>query len=558
MVCGVSIATDSPGDGEAMTDDPVVGPPAETAKRGERPTVDGVQLARDGSRLDALTNEQRIRSANPYPNVIEHEKAHIDLAAVQLPTRIFGGPIIGGNLNEWVADSVAYLKDPQDPNHEGAVGLDNRIGTVIGYQRDIVVDGFDYGVQMVPYHFTRPTLEHVTVRNQRVAGVHFVNGTGTIRSLASDNKVPAVLLSAPGNHAVILDSTLGGGAAGEAAIDLVKGHLFARNVKVQGYGSGVRVAGATAVNGSIDEYVSDDVIRFSKATPARSLALPIPEVPSIPWEQDLGKWVAPAVAGDGSKNASPALQAAMDSGKPVVYLPGYEYQLDSPVTIPCSVREVQLLYTTISGKAGVKFRVAGPCAKPLRVRDGTVSGGICFDHVGMRTLVLDRINTQAFPYRNSVSGGKPTVFMNTPTGVKSQHPFRNQYAYLRSMDGESVNGQLVCENADCVVLGFKSEKAAVAFEVRDGGRLEVLGGILNQYTQEPVTVWPGSVATVNKRSSMSLVAATNGPNSPVAGFDILVRDTQGSTTRNLKWNSGLFPPRQGRQHQSIIPLYVSY
>jgi hypothetical protein len=460
-----------------------------------------------------------------------------------------------GGANSSDVRNVAIISE--DPDHAGAVGLDNRIGTVLSYQRDLVVDGFDYGIRMMPYHFTRPTLEHVTIRNQRIAGVHFVDGTGTIRAMASENAVPAVLLSAPGNHAVLLDSRLSGAGNNEAAIELVEGHLFARNVEVAGYGSGVTVAGSSAVAGSIDEFVSDDVIRFSPATAATSLNLAIPETPRF-GEQDLDRWVAPAVAGDGTQDAAPALQAAMDSGQPTVYLPGYEYRLDSSVTIPCSVKEFRMLYATISGDAWVKFRVEGPCADPLRASDGTMNNGIGFDHVGMRTLVLDRINTTAFQYRNSVAGDGPTVFLNMPTGIKANQPFHDQTVYLRAMNGESLAGQLVCDNADCVVLGFKSEKSATVFEVRNGGRLEVLGGLINQYTQEPTSVWPGTVAVVNDNASISLVAATNGPSSPDEGFEYLVEDRQGATTRQLRWDSGLFPPREGRIHQSIIPLYVSY
>ncbi len=279
-------------------------------------------------------------------------------------------------------------------------------------------------------------------------------------------------------------------------------------------------------------------------------------MPRVAWEPDLAQWERPRTPGDGAANASPAVQAAMRSGVSTVYFPGHEYRIDDPVTIPCGVRNVQFLFTTISGGARVKFRVEGPCEEPLLVQDMTNDRGIAFDHVGPRTLIVQRLNTQAFPYRNSVIGAEPTLFANMITGVKAAQPFHDQRAFLRAINGESHEGMLVCDDAAVWILGFKSEKSATVFRVINGGQLEVLGGIINQYAQGE-TDWTGTVAIVNEGSDVSIVAATNGPNDVMEGFEFLVRDTQGATTQNLRWNATVFPARVGRAHQAIIPLYVS-
>lgn len=442
-----------------------------------------------------------------------------------------------------------------DPSHRGAVGLDNSIGTVLSYQRDIVVSGFDVGIRMVPYHFTMPTLEHVTIGKQRVAGVQLVDGVAAVRKLRSVNQVPAVLLSRPGSHAIVTDSELLATDAAGPAIKLVDGHFFGRDIAVRGYASGVVKGTSVAVAGSVDEYVSDPVVRFSAATPARSLELPVEEVPRHAWRELTG-WVKPNTPGDGAADASSAIRAAMQSGKSTVYFPGHEYSMASTVNIPCSVERVNFLFATITGGAGVKFRVEGGCTTPLRVQDGTLEGGVAFDHIGPRPLVIQRIQTQGFAYRNS-STGTPTLFASAVGSFKAATPLHDMRAFLRSVNGESHQGHWQVERASVWVLGFKSEKSSTAFTVKAGGKLEVLGGILNQYSQESSSIWPGTVAIRNENGDVSIVAATNGP-SRNEGFETLVSDTQGATTRSFRWDSSLFPDRVGRQHQEIIPLYVSY
>ncbi len=437
-----------------------------------------------------------------------------------------------------------------DTEHMGAVGLDNDIGTVLSYQSNIVVDGFDVGIRMRPYHFTRPTLEHVTIRNQRVAGVQLVDGTASLRKLRSENTVPAMSLTGGGSHGVLLDSELVGGAAGNSAITINAGQAFVRNVNVSGYGHSVK-QGTQLVDGNISEYVSHAPVRFSTATPAKSLDLPVEEVPVRAWDP-VTSWVKPNTPGDGVADATAAIRAAMSSGKPTVYFPGYEYRTTAPIDIPCSVKQVQFMFTEISN-SGVKFRVLGGCSDPLFVRDGTMQG-IAFDHVGNRPLVMHRIHGSGGAYRNSVTTGTPVLFGNMINKVESFHDMR---AYLRVTNSESPQGQWTIDNATVWMLGFKSEKTALVFDVFNGGTLEVLGGIINQYSQEPASAWAGSLAIRNSNGRMSIVACTNGPDKP-EGFETLIRDTRSGVTKSFAWNSPLLPLRAGRQHQTIIPLYVSY
>ena len=95
----------------------------------------------------------------------------------------------------------------------GFVGYDFEMGGPCGYFRDIVVEGFDYGIRIGTHrrHFYNPTLEYVTVRGQRGAGILCESGSGTLRKIRSENEVPALRITDAYSHVVVLDSEFVGG-----------------------------------------------------------------------------------------------------------------------------------------------------------------------------------------------------------------------------------------------------------------------------------------------------------------------------------------------------------
>ena len=164
---------------------------------------------------------------------------------------------------------------------KGSVGYDFAMGGPCGYFRDIVVEGFDYGIRIGTHsrYFYNPTLEYITVRDQKKAGILCESGSGTLRKIRSENSVPAIKITDAYTHAVVLDSNFTGGDSANAAIDIVDvngiGHLFARNVRVSGYGAGIRRDGKVTELSSVTEYVSDAIKKFSADMPDTSMNLPI-------------------------------------------------------------------------------------------------------------------------------------------------------------------------------------------------------------------------------------------------------------------------------------------
>jgi hypothetical protein len=447
----------------------------------------------------------------------------------------------------------------------GFVGLDDSIGTVVGYQSNITVNGFEYGIRMVPFHFTYPVLEHITVFNQRTAGILFENGMGAVRDLWSDNDVPAVVADQSGSHAVVTDSTMWHGVSTNPALDAPNGHLFAKNIDVQGYGMGVRKGGTQAVAGDVTEYVSDAVTRFDTTMPTASMDLPIEEVPPMNWDTTLANW-ANVDSYPGTTDAQKIQNAMNDTTKTVVYFPKGSYSVDTTITIPSHVQMVNMLYGEIAGTAAVKFETTGSSSTPLWIMDGSFTGSTSEANIKQnsdRTVVLHALRGKGGSlYENAYTGaGGNKVFANSCTGIKPPTVLSNQKAWFRFVNTEYKTGPnfTVDSDAQVWVMGYKTEGAETNFKVNSGGILQILGGFGNMWTSDPYTSTPMFEST---DGNISIVAATNGQTNNTSDYYTnIVNDTVGGTNKIFMWDD--FPHRANPDnptvgHSIIIPLYNSY
>lgn len=440
---------------------------------------------------------------------------------------------------------------------QGVVGLDFPIGDVHGYHHDITVDGFSYGISMNVQNSVCPALEYITVKNQTTAGIRIVNSSPTIRSLRSENSAPAVIVTDDAAHVVISDAALVNGASGNTAVDLQSGHLFLRNATVSGYGSSVKKGGTVVRTGDIGhsgsnpEYVSDPIFKFSSSSPNVSMNLPVEDAPEAVWGDIATDWAAP----NGTDSA--AVQAAMNSGESVIYLPRKQYTLNTTVTIPASVKTVNLMFSQMQGSASPKFRMAAGSSDPLVVMDGGTTGGpTLFEHNHQRTLVLDHASAANSPYTNTfTSRTNVKVFFNAVHGVQT---IKNVDAWARFINNEALSEaqRPAADNSTVWVMNTKTESPYINFTARNGAKLEALGFQIGRWGGG----WPAvkKLGIVNDNSEISIIASTNGPSlssRPNSYFDPLVRDIQGGTTTNTAWSD--FPARDSSSDR-VIPLYVNY
>lgn len=233
-----------------------------------------------------------------------------------------------------------------DPEGKGAVGLDfTRHWPGPGYFKNILIEGFDHGINTTNNMEYSLVFEHITVKNQRIAGWYNTDQIVTVRDFKSFNKVPAIMASRSVGMISLIDSTLSGGALEKSAIVNNGNRIFVRNTTMDGYGLFIdnQEAGLEDVTGTeIKEYVSHGVKSVFQS-PGRSLGLPIEETPEVPLG-DPNDWVAV----DGSQDDdTAAIQAAIDKanreGKSTVYfpyLPQGGYKLSDTINIYGSVRRI--------------------------------------------------------------------------------------------------------------------------------------------------------------------------------------------------------------------------
>ncbi len=436
---------------------------------------------------------------------------------------------------------------------EGSIGLYLRIGPNMGYHNDITIEGFDYGVYALPYHFGTNTFEYITLRNQKIAAFRTDNSALSIRKLLSENTVPAVAIVETGAHVVILDSELNSSTNGGTAIDIQNGQLFARNITVSGYDNEIfnrYFKVDLPVAGQIEEYVSGEIFSLREGQKLKSMNLAIEENPIIPWENDMNQWANVndyGAVGDGVTNDNAAIQAAMNSGKSSIYFPNAEYIINGSVNVPGTVKRINFMYGRLEGF----LKVEEDASDPLLIEDGLSKGAVIL-HYAPRTIVVNNFSGN-YKNHNSEYGAK--LFINNVTNFgKSEENFVNQKVWVRFMNTEFKAGpNFVANNSEMWVLGYKVEGNTTNFKVMSGGSLEVLGGIINE--------WPGGSdfseankppALINDRSNVCFIAFSNGPYTLINAIEERTENGSEYITEDM------LPDRTGQFDDYFIPMYVSY
>ena len=461
---------------------------------------------------------------------------------------------------EWVGANSCRISNVtvRSLDGRGAIGIRFRIVPTQNHHSDITIDGCDYRINLCGHHVTHPALEHVTLRNQNIAGVHVQNSSTSLRRVWSENKGPAVLLDAMAAHAVVIDSQFTGGRKPAAAIDVRSGHLFVRHVVTKGYAAAVRTRDGVLSKGpTIDEIVTGQVIAADRNSSRRSLALPVEDVPILPWEQDLSQWANVLTYGakaDGESDDSAAVQAALNSGKSTIYFPKGAFVCKRPLTVPATVRHILGMHHDVDMTVVVKEYSDGPLlveqCRRIAVRSECDRTLVCRDAaVG------------------AVEGAAPKVFLSGGTSLKTT---RNLSIWARGVNVEGARLPITAQAGTKLwVFGFKTERGAVgaahlvtqvggefkgspSFYVEKGGRLEVLGGVSGIHNTGFVT---------NNGGAISLVCSTS-------ARPALLRDSMMESIVDFVGSKRVVIGRDGLPERSpassengrniLVPLYVNH
>jgi hypothetical protein len=354
---------------------------------------------------------------------------------------------------------------------------------------------------------------------------------------------------------VLIDSRLSGGAADQAAVEMVgSGAMFVRNVDIDGYALAIRRDDKPVVTSSqVTEWVSHPVGTLFADQEKRSLHLPIRDAPQVAWFNPATEWVSPEAFGakaDGATDDSLAVQAAFDAGKPCVYFPGKDYLLEKPIRVPAHVQRVEFLFSWV--RRG-RFMIDAASDKPIVFQNsGNLVGKpdrgpvIQFISKQPRTVV---VNLATGNYRNELASPAPLdVFLeNMVLYAGDRLCPRQTRLWGRALDTEHKGSAPMydCRGGTLWLAGTKTEQSGTPYGVRNGGRLEALGGYTNATEASD-----NYMVEVDNASASVVTCQTFGGKWPN-----IVREKRGNDERTA--TSDQLPKRPG-WNGVYIPLYVGY
>jgi hypothetical protein len=383
-----------------------------------------------------------------------------------------------------------------DPDRRGRTGLNqafNFPGPLL--MRNITIEGFEFGYTGAPQEYSA-VFENLTLRNQRQFGISVWRLPVQIRNLVSENSVPVLRSSNnPGawGHVVIDGGTFTGGLNTNDAIinEDGAGVIILRNVVTSGYRFAVNdmeVNGAPIQipDGLVAWHTTDAPLSLNPS-PITPVNLPIEDAPSSP-DIPLAQWVSVKAFGaieNDNLDDTKAVQAAMNSGAPVVYFPSGLYYIAETINVGPSVRRIEgfngniAINAPLAMEGGGLFRIPPGSQSVVHINgfNGSFAGpgrnnGVWIEHATANTVV---VRDGDISYRNTVPGGR--VFLENTVG--DNMIFTGQRVWARQLNPEGSGGtHIINDGGDMYVLGLKTEGDSTVFETRGRGRSVVMGGLI--------------------------------------------------------------------------------
>jgi hypothetical protein len=400
--------------------------------------------------------------------------------------------------------------------------------------KNVSINGFNRGIRTFHSVYS-VTLEHITLKNQKFAGIQNTSNALAIRNLNSDNSVPAILNRGSG-LVIVLDGNFQGGVPKVSAIDNAA-QVYARNIKAQGYSSAIKYWDETLPEQSYDEYVSAPVFSLFDS-PSHSLNLPVEETPVF-HDNNLDNWA--------NVRDYPSIQAAMNSGKSTIYFPTGNYALNENLTIPATVRKIigfeSKLGVGPDEQAVIKIEDNSP--NPLIIEGFLINERVRIEHASPRTLTLEHSKIQS-SIRNAPNSGK--LFLeDVQTELQLEYP---QNVWARQLNTETLKEpqtKIINNGGNFWIFGLKTEGKGSVIETSNGGKTELLGTLIYPVRKFTPTE-QNQAAFINNESSQSLIYAlkVSGKN---RNYPIQIEETRGGKTKFL---------RSEELQEKVMTLFVGY
>ena len=438
-----------------------------------------------------------------------------------------------------------------DPEGRGACGILLTGAGLEAFLKNVTVDGFEYGIK-VDRTACPVSCENIVLENQRTTAFLVQGANVSVWKLYTNTPVNAFRSIGAQSVVTLLDGKLMGGCNTEKAVIIASGEGYIRNVQTQGYRYPL-IQGACCDH--FDPYIEEfstakNLGAFHKGN--LSLHLPLEETPETDLIMDQDLWACVddyGAVGDGLTDSTEAIQKALNSGKPYVFFGTGHYLVDGTVTVPASVRMIDFMFCDFYAGEELKnsrnvgfLKVNEDSPEPLTLRQvftwEKFFGYFRFvEHACQRDLVMQDLHTQcAGLYFNTVPGGRVFIENCACTMGGDDYctvppfAFYGQRVWAKNINPERGDIQVLNEGSDLCVLGMKTESwgnrgGTTAVENVGGARSECFG-VYSGIGGRGIPLYR------NQNSDLSVFASCGG-HSRHTIWDILVRDTQGTDTRDF-------------------------
>ncbi|WP_269523123.1 glycosyl hydrolase family 28-related protein [Coraliomargarita parva] len=443
----------------------------------------------------------------------------------------------------------------------------------MGYHSDITIDGFENGILMTPYHVSHNSFEYISLIGQSKAAISVEDSSTSLRRIRVENcGGPAIEIVGKGGQVFAMDSDFSAASSGVSgpAISAEMGSLYVRDIRTSGYATSISAYGNRQVKEGYVEafaYPSAHAYPYVKDALLHALNLPVKDEPPVSYPENLEDWavvedyIEGTEAADDPFDYSEAVQAAMNSGKPyVIFSKTGSYLITGTIDVPASVKVVNGLFSKISAKDQTLFKVSEASEKPVIFENIQVWGARpIISHEAMRPVAIRMTRGQHSMYENKNEAAGAELFLTNICNVgKDKGSIRDQKVWARFINTENgLTPQFPVVNTDFWLFGYKTEKHRSSVAAYDGSRVEVLGGVSNQYTQAKYLRdgYSPDATFLIENSQATIFACTNGPSrKDEFGFFKLLEVTKGNKT--WTYDVSKAPKRHGRKGQYFIPASI--
>jgi hypothetical protein len=426
-----------------------------------------------------------------------------------------------------------------DKQGAGAVGIDlTRRDNGPGLIADVTIEGFAVGIRTGQDlgHFNA---KNITLRNQQEVGIKNVNSTFILNGLISENSVPAVRNQGQG-YFTLFAARLNGGLPAHAAImnEAVDSFFIARDISVSGYKHIINNQGTLVAGTKLATWNSH---------PPLGGTIEDQEKIALPWSEPK-PFAVPAIADwevvkDPSGNDdSDRVQAALNSGKPVVALGAGRWFVSKSLNVPPHVKMITGLGAEFDGAKTPNngtplFILEGGTAQHQLIIDRMCIGGLkgyAIDHRDLREVVIrDLLFFSSNIYYNAK--GDKRVFIENVAG-NGYHFGPGTKVWADQWDTENGEANIL-DQAQMVAFGYKHEGHGPMLVARNGSRVNLYGGLI--YSFGGVAATDHLITVIDSTASISLVNVTFVPN---GGYPVPVQLVRGKDTVDIASSS---LPRRG-------------